>query len=138
MTVWLVPSVLLIDQPRQLISYIFQDMLAMLLRDGGLPHEMDITSARGINLTMLVLSLLDCMCNNQQVSDLNPLSELINQPMQAAQHFLPTMMDNQYELMAEDIRIALQRTGDNPVAYSESIPIASLGFNKSVEIKVVF
>ena len=95
----------------------------MLLRDGGLPPEMDVNTARGVNLTMLVLSLLDCMCNNEAMGDLNPLSELINQPLQAVNHFLPTMVDDQYELMAENIRVALQRDGENPAAYGKMFEI---------------
>ena len=91
----------------------------MLLRDGGLPAEMDVYTARGIILTMLVLSLLDCMSNNEARGDLNPLTELINQPQQAANHFLPTMVDDQYELLAEQIRRALQNPNENPVAYGE-------------------
>ena len=76
----------------------------MLLRDGQLPREMDVNSARGINLSMLVLNMLSCMSNNQPMSDLTPLSELINQPMEAANHFLPTMADNQYEIYANQFR----------------------------------
>ena len=91
----------------------------MLLRDGGLPADMDVNTARGINLTMLVLSLLDCMSNNEAMGYLNPLTELINQPLQAANHFLPTMVDDQYELLAEQIRRAFQNPNENPVAYGE-------------------
>ena len=105
------------------IAHIVQNVLTMLLRDGGLPPEMDVNTARGVNLTMLVLSLLDCMCNNEAMGDLNPLSELINQPLQAVNHFLPTMVDDQYELMAENIRIALQRDGENPAAYGKMFEI---------------
>ena len=91
----------------------------MLLRDGMLPPEMDVNTAQGVYLTMLVLSLLDCMCNNDAMGDLNPLSELVNQPLQAVNHFLPTMADDKYELMAEQIRVALQRHGENPKAYGK-------------------
>ena len=91
----------------------------MLLRDGELPHEMDVNTARGVNLTMLVLSLLDCMCNNDAMGDLNPLSELINQPLQAVRHYLPTMVDSQYGAQADNTRRALLRDGGNSSEYGK-------------------
>ena len=109
----------------------------MLLRDGGLPQEMDVNSARGINLTMLVLSLLDCMSNNTAMGDLNPLSELINQPLQAVNHFLPTMVDDQYEAQAENIRRALQKEGENPVPYGKQ-QLKPLLFIFSCDIVLIF
>ena len=91
----------------------------MLLKKDELPPEMNVKSARGINLTMLVLSVLGCMCNNQAMGELNPLAELINQPLQAVRHYLPTMVDSQYGAQADNTRRALLRDGGNSSEYGK-------------------
>ena len=91
----------------------------MLIRDGGLPAEMDVNSAQGLNLSMLVLNLLSCMCYNQPMSELNPLAELINQPLEAVHHFLPTMADNQVEVYAATFKATM--VGTNVTLYGELI-----------------
>ena len=96
----------------------------MLIRNGGLPIEMDVNSAQGLNLSMLVLNLLSCMCNNQPMSDVNPLAELINQPLEAVHHFLPTMADNQVEVYAATVKATL--TGTNVTIYRECVGSAEV------------
>ncbi|KAF6041607.1 hypothetical protein EB796_000120 [Bugula neritina] len=92
-------------------------LLEMLLQDNQLPREMDVKQSKGINLSMLVLNLYSCLCSGGVMADLYPLSEIISQPLQAAGHFLPTMVDNQVEAMREVIRVALQTNNENPTAY---------------------
>lgn len=112
------------------MTYInFQAVFGMVIRDGGLPVEMDVNTAQGINLSMLVLNLLSCMCNNQQTSDLNPLAELINQPLEAANHFLPTMVDNQVELYAAVFKATI--VGTNVTIFRKLSQIYSLGISIS-------
>ncbi|XP_067937583.1 E3 ubiquitin-protein ligase rnf213-alpha-like [Watersipora subatra] len=92
-------------------------LMKMLLDPHGLPKEMDVKQSRGINLGMLVLKLYSCLGGTSPKADLNPLAEIVNQPLQAATRYLPTMADNQYEIYQESIRLALQSPNENPVAY---------------------
>lgn len=78
---------------------------------------MDIKTSRGVNLTMLILNMLDCLCTGHDTADLTPLSELITNPSEAAKHYLPTMIDNQIEVYAAQITAAIG--GNNPTIYRE-------------------
>ncbi|KAF6032078.1 hypothetical protein EB796_009578 [Bugula neritina] len=66
---------------------------------------------------MLILHLYACMYSTTHVADLYPLFEIIESPSNCTDRFFPTMADNQFEVHQEAIRKALQKEGENPVAY---------------------
>ncbi|XP_067936897.1 E3 ubiquitin-protein ligase rnf213-alpha-like [Watersipora subatra] len=107
----------LLEQLNPVLSNQHKMLLAMFMRTDGLPKEMDVKQSKGINLSMLILNLYSCLGGAGPKADLNPLAEIVNQPLQAAQRFLPTMEDNNYEVNREMIRKAMQASGDNPTPY---------------------